>query len=153
MDDQLNAMEILRIANQVSDSTRDFYDEATSLFAHHSNLFLDMLRLEDDFAQTLTQLKADFLDEINNKPHLDDSLFKSVAGLHILSGAEPAMLLHKTIRKNEIISIVLKLERDIINYFDGLANFTADQNAKAILRSIIKEKNRQRSILKSWLDQ
>ena len=152
MDEQLNAMEILRIANQVSDSTRDFYDEATSLFAHHSNLFLDMVRLEDDFAQTLTQVKADFLDEANNSPHLDDSLFKSVAGLHILSGADPSVLFHATVRKNEIINIAIKLARDIVNYFNGLENFTVNRNAKVILRSITKEKNRQISILKSWLN-
>ena len=61
MDEQLPLAEIFDIADQVRQNTRDFYEEATTLFAHHSNLILDMVTLEDDFGRALDRLKLAYL--------------------------------------------------------------------------------------------
>ena len=54
------------------------------------------------------------------------------------------------IRKEEIIQIAIKIAKDIINYFDGLRNFTTDADARKIIRLIIEAKTRQVNTLAAW---
>ena len=151
MDEQLTLAEIFDIADQVRQNTRDFYEEATTLFAHHSNLFLDMVTLEDDFGRALDRLKQADLKNKKNSVVADDSLRKSVSGLHVLASADPARIFHERIRKEEIIQIAMKIAREIINYFDGLKNFTTDADTRKILQLIIEAKARQVRTLQSWI--
>lgn len=151
MDEQLTLAEIFDIADQVRQNTRDFYEEATTLFAHHSNLFLDMVTLEDDFGRALDRLKQAYLKNKKNSVVADDSLRKSVSGLHVLASADPARIFHERIRKEEIIQIAMKIAREIIDYFDGLKNFTTDADTRKILQLIIEAKARQVRTLQSWI--
>jgi len=152
MDEQLTPVEIFDIVDQVRQNARDFYEEATTLFAHHSNLFLDMVTLEDDFGRAVDRLKQVCLKDRKNSVVADDSLRKSVSGLHVLASADPARVFHDRIRKNEIIHIAIKIAKDIVNYFDGLRNFTTDADAKKIIRLIIEAKTRQINALTAWLN-
>ena len=152
MDEELNGLEILKIAEQVQEGARDFYQEAASLFAHHSNLFLELVLLEDDFGRAVARMKEDFLRKNKNSTVPDDSLFRSVVGLHVFVRAEPSKLFLAKMRKEQIITIVLKIEQDLNKYLEGLKNFTADENAVAVLRSIVDEKKRQINAIKDWLE-
>ncbi|MBE0536972.1 MAG: hypothetical protein IH624_15015 [Phycisphaerae bacterium] len=151
MDEQLTLAEIFDIADQVGRNARDFYEEATTLFAHHSNLFLDMVTLEDDFARALDRLKQVYLKGKKSSVVADDSLRKSVSGLHVLASADPARIFHDRIRKDEIIQISMKIEKDVLKYFSGLKSFTADDDVKKILQLILEAKARQIRTLASWL--
>jgi hypothetical protein len=151
MDEQLTLAEIFDIAEQVRQNARDFYEEATTLFAHHSNLFLDMVTLEDDFGRSLERLKQSYLKDRMNSMVADDSLRKSVSGLHVLAAADPARVFHDHIRKDEIIQIARKISKDIINYFSGLKSFTTDGEARKILQLIIEARIRQLKTLSNWL--
>jgi len=150
MDEQLTLMEIFDIADQVRQNARDFYEEATTLFAHHSNLFLDLVTLEDDFGRSLQRLKQAYLKD-KNSAVADDSLRKSVSGLHVLAAADPARVFHDRIRKDEIIHIAAKIAKDIINYLSGLKSFTKDVEARRILQLIIEVRMRQLKTLAEWL--
>lgn len=151
MDEELTALEIIEIAGQIQLNAREFYDKATSLFAHHSNLFLDLVSLEDEFAHVLAGIRQRYVADEKDFVSADDSLYKSVAGLHVLQGADPSRLFREDVRKAEIITIAINIAHDIINYLDGLKNFTADEKARTILRLAVEEKMRQISILKKWL--
>ena len=151
MDEELTALEIIEIAEQVQLNAREFYDKATSLFTYHSNLFLDLVSLEDEFGHVLAGIRQRYVAEEKDSAAADDSLYKSVAGLHVLEGADPSRLFREDVRKAEIIRIAVNIAHDIINYLDGLKNFTADEKAKTIIRLAVEEKMRQISVLKRWL--
>ncbi len=151
MDEQLTLAEIFDIADQVRQNARDFYEEATTLFAHHSNLFLDMVTLEDDFGRTMDRLKSAYLKGKKNSVVADDSLRKSVSGLHVLAAADPARVFHDRIRKEEIVQIAIKIGKDIVNYFSGLKSFTTDEDTRRILQLIIEARIRQLKTLAAWL--
>ena len=152
MDEELTALEIIEIAEQVQLNAREFYDKATSLFAYHSNLFLDMVSLEDEFGQVLAEIRQRYVAEEKDSDIADESLYKSVAGLHVLHGADPSRLFREGVRKAEIIRIAVNIAHDMVNYLDGLKNFTTDEKAKIIIRLAVVEKKRQISVLKRWLD-
>ncbi len=69
MDEELTALEVIEIAEQVQLNAREFYDKATSLFGHHSNLFLDMVSLEDEFGGVLAGIRQRYVAEEKNFCH------------------------------------------------------------------------------------
>lgn len=153
MDEELTALEVIEIAEQVQQNTREFYDKATSLFAYHSNLFFDLVSLEDEFGGVLAEIRQRYVAGKKGFASADDSLYKSVSGLHVLQGADPSRLFREGVRKAEIIRIAVNIAHDIVNYLDGLKNFTADEKAKTIILLAVEEKMRQISVLKRWLNQ
>ena len=152
MDEELTALEVIEIAEQVQLNAREFYDKATSLFAHHSNLFLDMVSLEDEFGDVLAGIRQRYVADEKDFVSADERLYKSVAGLHVLEGADPSRMFREDVRKAEIITIAVNIAHDIVNYLDGLKNFTADEEAKTIIRLAVEGKMRQITVLKRWLE-
>jgi len=142
---------VLDIAEQVQSNAREFYEKATALFAHHSNLFLDLVGLEDEFADVLAGIRQRYAAGEQKFAVADDSVYKSVAGLHVLQGAEPSRTFRRDARKSDILRIAINIAHDIVNYLDGLKNFTSDRNAEIILRLAVEEKMRQIDIMKGWL--
>lgn len=152
MDEELTALEVFKISEQVQQSARDLYEEASTLFAHHSNLFFDLVLLEDSFGQAIAKRRNEYLRNAERTVIPDDSLYNSVSGLHVFAGADPAKLFESDMRKEEIIEIVLMFGQKVINYFNGLRNFTKDKKALEALDFVLREKQDQLQVMKRWLD-
>jgi rubrerythrin len=142
MYEEIDVVEVFKIAEKVERDGAAFYQKAAQLF-HESDLKSTFLELADWelgheklFAQMRKQLsQAGY--EVKNSAN---SEYKVLAGLNVFAmNSDPAGQLHPNLTKEQVIKKAIANERDTIVYYIGLNNFVSEPTAKNKIDEIIKQ--------------
>ena len=147
MDVELNAIEILEIAERIEQNGADFYQEAADIFddpdisktllrlaeweTKHECIFADMRRL-------ILESGMETDTYIYSGEKLSDA--KVMAGLAVFGiRPEPGDVLSGKEDEADIIRGAIEKEKDSIVFYTGLKNFVHSKENVNIIDSIIKE--------------
>ena len=142
MCEEIDAVEVFKIAEKVERDGADFYQKAAQLF-NESDLKTAFLELADWelgheklFAQMRKQLGQDGY-EVRS---CSSSEYKALAGLNVFAmNSDPASWLHANLTKEQVIKKAISSERDTIVYYEGLKSFVSGTTAGTKIDEIIKE--------------
>lgn len=151
MKEELRTTEVFDIAQQVNEDAIEFYQESIPLFTHHQNTFLDLVQMEKQMGLRLEKIKHEVLQRERNTNSTDDSLFKSIAGVQIFETMNPAKIFVERMRKSDIIKVAIKIELEIVKYFEGLKRFTSEHVAENVIDFLINERHKKVDLLKEML--
>ena len=150
MCEEIDAVEVLKIAEKVERDGAAFYQRAAHLFDESAvkTAFLELadweLGHEKLFAQMREQLgQAGY--EVRSTKSCE---YKALAGLNVFAmNSDPAGRLHANLTKEQVIKKAICNERDTIIYYEGLKNFVSGSTARNKIDEIIRQEHRHIDIL------
>lgn len=160
MDVELNAFEVLEIAQQIERNGAKFYRRAAQLFEGESvqELFLDLARWEE----THIRIFADMKDALSEQSwengdfeprRLDLPDAQVMAGLAVFGiRPNPADELAGGEDASDVLKMAIRKEKDSIVYYTGLKDFVPSHTHRAKIDEVIAEEMRHVRILGQSLE-
>ena len=142
MSEEIDAVEVFKVAEKVERDGAAFYQRASKLFDEDDikTAFIGLadweLGHEKLFAQMRQQLgQAGY--EVNDSGSYE---YESLAGLNVFAmHSDPASRLHANLTKEQVIKKAIANERDTIVYYEGLKNFVSGAVVRDKIDEIIEE--------------
>ncbi|NLG16199.1 MAG: ferritin family protein [Fibrobacter sp.] len=156
-----NADEILQTAVSIEKNASEYYREASVAsagFEKQRNLFLYLCRMENEHAQTFSQLREG-LSQVEKGFRVYDPgnemLFylESMTGLHGWEGkAGPAAKLTGKESVREVLITAIAAEKDTIILYNFLKDYVPEEKGRSIVERVLKEEMMHVAILNRELD-
>lgn len=147
MDVELNAIEILEIAERIEQNGADFYQKAADIFDDPdiSGMFLRLAEWEAKHEAIFANMRRQLLESgtetdthIPSREKLSDA--QVMAGLAVFGiRPEPSDVLSGKENEADIIRGAIEREKDSIVFYTGLKGFAPSEENVDIINSIINE--------------
>ena len=147
MDVELNATDILEIAERIEQNGADFYQKAADIFDDQdiSQMFIRLAEWENKHECIFANMRRELLESakktdtyIPSGGELSDA--KIMAGLAVFGiKPEPNNVLSGRESEADIISGAIEREKDSIVFYSGLKDFAPSTENVNIINSIINE--------------
>lgn len=144
MADEINAVEIFEIAQQIERDAAAYYQEAALDLSNSEvrDLLWKLAEWELQHERKFAKMKRQILDELkdNNLRPSASGEYKALASLSVYALEVP--LPHEFTNKsslNEVLEEAIRKEKDSIHYFEALFNFAADKNTVKQIERVIEE--------------
>ncbi|MHC4842245.1 MAG: ferritin-like domain-containing protein [Planctomycetota bacterium] len=160
MEDKYSCFEIFQIAEQVERNGADVYREVSLKTDDQElgTLFKCLSEWEKQHEQTFLELKKLVCDEVSDKRRFNPRQYMSrnpqaLAKLAAFAiNKDKSEILAKLENKTEVLNQAIKMEREVIVFFEGLKKFARDLYTKDQIGLIINEEKKHISILEQSLE-
>ncbi len=157
MADEINAVEIFEIAQQIQRDAASYYQEAALKVTHPEvrELLWKLAEWELQHERKFSRMKRQILEELkdqNIRPSASGE-YKALASLSVFALEVP--LPHEFTGKstlNEVLEEAIRKEKDSIRFFEALINFAADKIALKQIERVIEEEKHHVSTLRKSLE-
>lgn len=157
---ELNAFEVLQIAEQIERNAVRFYRKAAELFVEQSahKMFLELADWEAKHEEVFAEMRKRLSEEMPEQQISisEDILYKpkAMAGLAVFGiRPDPGNELSGMENITDILKTAIEKEKDSIVYYIGLKDFVSDRFDKDKIDDIIKEEMKHINILRESLEQ
>jgi rubrerythrin len=160
MEEKYSFFEVFQIAEQVERNGAEVYREAANRTDDEKicAMFLRLAQWERKHEQSFAEMKKRLCEEICDKQMFDPNQYMSVNPQALASLAAFAInkdtsgILAKSGNKTELLKHAIKIEKEVIVFFEGLKDFARDSLTKDQIGVIIKEEQRHIAILEQSLE-
>ncbi len=157
MADEINAVEIFEIAQQIERDAASYYQESALKISNSEvrDLLWKLAEWEIQHERKFAKMKRQILDELKDKnvrPSASGE-YKALASLSVFALEVP--LPHEFSDKStltEVLEEAVRKEKDSIRYFEALFNFAADKTAVKQIERVIEEEKHHVATLQEALD-
>lgn len=155
MDGKINAVEVLKIAEEMERDGARFYQKAAELFDERDvhELFTDLAGWELGHERFFRKMRGEIEEAKGGSSECDDDNYKSMAALSIFAmRPDPAQELSAGATKKDVLKEAVQNEKDSIVFYLGLKDFFADAEGVEKIDEVIKEEMRHITILSQSLE-
>jgi rubrerythrin len=157
MADEINAVEIFEIAQQIERDAAAFYQEAALNTDNPEGreLLWKLAEWELQHERKYAKMKRHILDELKDKNVRASASgeYKALASLSVFAmEADPLREFTSKTSLLEILEEAIRKEKDSIHYFEALFNFAADKTAVKQIERVIEEEKHHVATLQESLE-
>jgi rubrerythrin len=161
MDDELNAYEIIEIAEKIERNGAKFYRRAAVVCndPELSTFFVELAQWESRHIDIFRRMKGQLAEHNWEKGHIAPGRIESMnartmAGLAVFGiHPDPADELTGHESKKDILRLAIGKEKDSIVYYEGLKDFVPREADKEVIDEVIQEEMKHVRILTQSLEQ
>ena len=156
---ELNAFEVLEIAETMEREAARFYRKAAGMYndPSMSKLFSELAQWEKRHVQVFADMKDHFSEQAWELGHFDlnrlDASRLGVPPAVFDEHSEPAKELTGSEVRTDVLRLAIKKERYTIAYYTALTEFALGQDNLTIIGDILEEERRHVRILMQSLQQ
>ncbi len=142
-----NAGEVFKVAIQIEENGKKFYEESQKNIenADVRNLFADLAQQEIDHKKRFEALKAQLPPESTSDTVWDpeneiDQYIKAMADGHIfVSSSEVKNQIERIKNATDALKMAIEFEKDSVLFFLNLEDAMATKNDQELIKSLVKE--------------